>query len=323
MSTVLDEFKRAVKQGELEKVKACITLGVDVNEFYDNGNPIFFIACKHPLVLELFLAHPNLNLNIKNDCGYTALIYSCCNYSSCLEAVRRLCQVPGIDLNSQDNEGDTAAYFAALKMEPDCVKILRTVPGINWNIKNHEGDSPITVAIDKGSLEILKILLTIPSIDFNVQDGNGRSIAQIAVESDESPFSPLLNPIDCIQCVEILSRDSRVNWNIRNSSGETPIMYTWRKRKTEMFRILMNVPTIDKNTFIQDTFNYNVGSNVTAPECPVCYERFSRNTNIFQCTQGHFVCQRCRERVETCPVCRGEMIGRAHDFEQFLQTLNI
>ena len=66
--------------------------------------------------------------------------------------LRRLCQVPGIDLNSQDDYGDTAALVAVASLEPDCVKILSTVSGIDWNQKNYSGNSPITVAIDKGSV---------------------------------------------------------------------------------------------------------------------------------------------------------------------------
>ena len=124
--------------------------------------------------------------------------------------LRRLCQVPGIDLNSQDDYGDTAALVAVASLEPDCVKILSTVSGIDWNQKNYSGNSPITVAIDKGSVGVLKLLLTISSIVYNVQDGWRRTIAQIAVESDEKLYS---SPVDCIQCVELLSRDSRVNWN--------------------------------------------------------------------------------------------------------------
>ena len=125
-STVADEFRQAVWNGELEKVKACITLGVDINEYYDDGEPIFFEACKNRFILELFLAHPNLDINLKNSAGYNALMYSCMFSSSQgVEAVRRLCQVPGIDLNCQSRTGYTAAFVAVSDGEADCVKILR------------------------------------------------------------------------------------------------------------------------------------------------------------------------------------------------------
>ena len=58
------------------------------------------------------------------------------------------------------------------------------------------------------------------------------------------------------------------------------------------------------------------------PECPVCYERFTGQSQVFQCQQGHFVCGTCRPRVHNCPVCRGNMMGRCNGFEQFLQSQN-
>ena len=58
-------------------------------------------------------------------------------------------------------------------------------------------------------------------------------------------------------------------------------------------------------------------------ECPVCYEKFTGQSQVFQCQQGHFVCGTCRPRVNNCPVCRGNMMGRCNGAEQILQSLNI
>ena len=74
------------------------------------------------------------------------------------------------------------------------------------------------------------------------------------------------------------------------------------------------------------------------PECPVrirrkqilflsskifqvCFEQFSGQSQVYQCSLGHFVCGDCRPRVRTCPSCRGSLIGRCHGFEEFLQIL--
>ena len=64
----------------------------------------------------------------------------------------------------------------------------------------------------------------------------------------------------------------------------------------------------------------NIASRI--PECPVCYERFTGQSQVFQCQQGHFICGACRPRAQICPTCRGTMIGRCNGFEQFLQNLN-
>lgn len=306
-------FVDAVKQNNLEKVRACITLGIDVNVRMDSSQCYGSALCMAMdlamdgqwEMLELFLAQPNINVNTGDDGGMTALMIASGNGLEYI--VRRLSQVPGIDFNSRSNQGATAALYAVAQNELECVKLLSAIPGINWNIKSNDGLTPMSLVLDHGRVEMLKILLTIQSIDFGITDGQNRSIAQIAVEG---------NTNNSLQCLELLSRESRVNWNVRNGNGETPIMYTWKNRKSEMFKILAKIPTIDMDTFMQDSFN-------TAPECPVCFDSFTKNSRIFQCVQGHFVCERCYEQIQNCPKCRGQMIGRAHDFEQFLQTLHI
>ena len=40
-------------------------------------------------------------------------------------------------------------------------------------------------------------------------------------------------------------------------------------------------------------------------DCPVCYE-FMEFRKIFQCPNGHLICENCQDRPEVrkCPVCR-------------------
>ena len=307
-------FLQSVTEGNLDKIRSCINLGINVNICDNNGTPVLMSAIMNPNpdMLKLFLSQPNIDVNIKNQNagGTTVLMFAC--MAGLPDVVKILCQVPGIDLNFQTGDGITAAIFAVSYQNQGCVQVLSTVPGVNWNIKDKENVSPLALAVHRGCIDILRILMTIPTIDFNIGGGSHKTIAQIAVESS-GPNS--------IHCLNLLSRDSRVNWNIRSADGETPIMYAWKNRRSEMFRILMNIPTIDRNTFMQETFN--VIDGMSAPECPVCYDRFTRNSHVFQCTLGHFVCERCHQRIQSCPKCRGQMAGRCHDFEQFLQTLNL
>ncbi|CAG7820755.1 unnamed protein product [Allacma fusca] len=43
-------------------------------------------------------------------------------------------------------------------------------------------------------------------------------------------------------------------------------------------------------------------------ECPVCYEKLY--SPIYQCYNGHLICNHCIDKVERCPVCRDRMPGR-------------
>jgi len=50
----------------------------------------------------------------------------------------------------------------------------------------------------------------------------------------------------------------------------------------------------------------------TELECPVCFAEMKPPVHIWQCAQGHPVCQPCRSRPEVrhCPTCRQRIVGR-------------
>ena len=56
------------------------------------------------------------------------------------------------------------------------------------------------------------------------------------------------------------------------------------------------------------------------PECPVCFNEMAPPTKIFQCSNGHHICETCKSQLDPfkCPKCRKRMIGRATDMENFL-----
>jgi len=59
------------------------------------------------------------------------------------------------------------------------------------------------------------------------------------------------------------------------------------------------------------------------PTCPICWEAMSPPRRIFQCSNGHLVCEVCRSQpqVRGCPTCRQPIMGRATAMEQLLQNL--
>ena len=56
------------------------------------------------------------------------------------------------------------------------------------------------------------------------------------------------------------------------------------------------------------------------PECPVCLETMRPLSAMVQCVSGHLLCLQCASRmvVLICPICRGDIKGRAGIMEQLL-----
>ena len=76
-------------------------------------------------------------------------------------------------------------------------------------------------------------------LDLSLTDPAGRNLAQIAVESEGA---------NSVRCLQLLSQNRRVNWNIKNREGETPVMFCLKNNKIEMARILLSTPRVNLNT---------------------------------------------------------------------------
>ena len=185
-------------------------------------------------------------MNIRNNYNTTPLMVACKMGHE--NIARRLCQVPDIQLNSRDSyHGVTALHCAVGWNNPACVSVLREVAGVDWNVRDYDVDSSLTWAVYWGHADILQIILSVPEpdLDLSVTDREGRNIAQIAVEENRG---------DRQRCVELLSGDRRVDryWNIKNSDGDTPVMYCLKNNKIEMARCLINTPGVDHDTVDRD-----------------------------------------------------------------------
>merc|ERR1712018_383262 len=84
---------------------------------------------------------------------------------------------------------------------------------------------------------VCAVLVTVSG--FKAAKQVGEEIAQIAVEENRG---------DRQRCLELLSGDRRVDWNIKNSDGDTPVMFCLKNNKMEMARCLINTPGVDLDT---------------------------------------------------------------------------
>ena len=106
---------------------------------------------------KLLLERDDINVNIRDRDGWTALHYAC--YEESLEVVELLLERDDINPNLQNNSGKTALSEAADSNGIiRCVKLLLERDDINVNIPDMDGRTALHYACSRGSLEIESLL---------------------------------------------------------------------------------------------------------------------------------------------------------------------
>ena len=104
------ELIQYCQENQLDEVKACLTLKVDVNTVSEDGlwSGLTVAAHKNYMeLLEILLSHPQIKINNTTDaggagwsgCQWTALMFASRAGNSAI--VSRLVQVAGLDINYQ------------------------------------------------------------------------------------------------------------------------------------------------------------------------------------------------------------------------------
>ena len=114
-----------------------------------------------------------------------------------------------IDINYQDDYGQSALHLACKFQNLDIVKILLNSDNININLVNIWSRSPILVASSTQNLEIVKVLLKDSRLNLNQIYCGGNNILQILFHDDNYFIWKLLTQI------------SRINLNHQDDYGNT------------------------------------------------------------------------------------------------------
>ena len=196
------EFINHCYDNNLEGVNDCLSRGVDVNTI--------------------------------EDCHYqmTGLMAACLANNPAI--VSKLVQVPGLDINYQDESGQTAAHRASMFGHTECVRILAETGRVDWNKADNLGRSSLYLALDREHSDLVDIIVQQPNIEYDVKTVYGETLAMEAVR------------LGGMKCVETLAAQERCDcWNVHDRSWNTPIMKALKTDQTEIVKILLRCPRVD------------------------------------------------------------------------------
>ena len=338
-----ESWTEAFGTKEKGKMRLLLSLGVEINLVREGQSALICAVKKQSLVMvDFLLKQPGVDVNITDREDNTALSVAC--GLDDLKIIKRILQVPGLDIHHRNRQGETAVYLAMTVSHRKMAKIKLLKEFADWNQECRRGeltsDTPLTLAVARGLDHILQFLLAQPGILIPAR------LTHLAV-ANETEGKPR-------QCLQILCEDPRVNWSSRNTAGDTAVMIAIESRKFSKLKILLdtegvecdqptrelglqclkdllgnlsilcNIPGLEQaaTSLLKEKFVPRLGEGKgsggrsgNVPDCPVCFHRFSKRRQVFQCVQGHFVCGACYPKLEICPICRENMLGRAHGYE--------
>ena len=183
-------------------------------------------------LLSVLLAVPGVDVNLQDNLGRTPLMVAC--REGQVECVQRLVEVEGLDVNRRDIVGWTALHLAVTWNHPLCVEALSSVETLDWRMTDGGGQSPLSIAAHLGHADCLELILSLPVERLH---GEGEDPAWLAVENTSRG--------DPVRCLELLSQDTRLEWNVRDRAGDTPLMFCVKNNKMEMAKVLLNSPSVN------------------------------------------------------------------------------
>jgi len=281
VDTLNNCYITACKNGELDKVKAAILLGCDVNyahteEAHRTG---LIIAAEsgesHLPILSTILRTQGVDVNKTNKYNNTALMVTCDHGN--LGGVTLLCGAPGIDPNVQDTLGGTAAMDCVCTDNADCLAEVLRLPGININLRDNTGYAAIHWAVRNNSLGCLKILLQTDKVDVNLKNSAGNTAAMIClIENKREMFKAMME-------------SAKVDVSLKNAENKTLEEIARRKSDTEALKLLQGTTAANIR---------NMQMQIRRPKCPVCMDDLVPDRELYQCNKGHIICGNCEPRIQ-------------------------
>lgn len=107
------------------------------------------IFCNCEDVVNFLLQRDDINVNLQNGIGYTALMYA--SHRKYYKIVKMLLNRKDIDVNIRDRDKNTALYIASKHNLVNIVELLLKNENIDINLNNRYGYTPLSTVTEFGN----------------------------------------------------------------------------------------------------------------------------------------------------------------------------
>ena len=259
-----------------------------------------------------------------DSCGRTPLHRACWDGED--SRVRELMGEGGVSqLNAKDQWGRTPLWCAVTQGHLETVKILAGNKEVKLDTKDSYGKDLDFRAKEKGFHEILEALKK--ANENRKLEEYSEEVLKTKLESAEHQLFELEKKhagqlddleISCSEAVEklMLENEEKMRKLKDKQQAETKIL----RSLVESINEKMSESPSEAASACSAPPAHDL---LPCPECPVCMENMLPPRRIFQCKNGHIICEICQPKIkeQKCPTCQHEIVGRAVAMEQHLRDL--
>lgn len=227
---------------------------IDLSQKTSNNQNILHIACQDnkKLSIEILLSflekkdQTKFDLNQKDsDKGWTPVYYLIESSDGSETEILQMLIKAGSLINISDKKGITPLHLVSFKGQDEYMSIL-IHNNCDINKKDNLGRIPLNYAIMEGQLNSAYLLLE-AGADICSIDNDKNSLLHYAVSSKGNAL-----------LFSIMLIDRKINLNLQNNDGDTPIMLIAKNNPKENVRLLKKL--INSGAHVDNIINYNCQS---------------------------------------------------------------
>jgi len=244
----------------------------------------------------------------------------------------------GADLSQRDSNGNTSLHVACSRSGPDSLQIVRMLLGSGQSLplqmKNKFNRTALDECVLIESVENAKLLLSAgasveESTKILVSEKNNAEMIMM-MESYDINFSISVkdereNPMKRIAELEtqlIAKKQNLQKYRSNYAKSKKKVMTEIMEKDQELMKAEKRIEQVNKQVLDTKkelhalrtkmrkiTIEKQDLSNIL--QCPVCLDNCKPPLQIWQCREGHILCESCfsRPELKTCPQCRMSLQG--------------
>ena len=330
----------AADTGDVDRVQRLLDSGVDVNTRNCLGCvPLMYAAGSgHSEVVSLLLSQPGVCVNIRNNDRLTCFMLAmqvgrdASGWTgSGQKQLRRMMDMPALsEVDWTRNDRWTVLMEAASFGQSQVVSSLLTLPDLELDAVNIRGQTAAEVALNRSHPDIAAMINT--AVQVREKPEEVQQIQRLEAEVEQLKVNTRRRLIEDIddKNSQLESTKTRHEHEMEPLTREIDKLQQTlddaiKKRLKMITKQVNEVKSLENEIQIArkqlDTFDrlYGLGGPASPGvgghshnifekdfECPVCYEIMCPPSRIFQCNNGHLICEVCKGHTEirTCPTCR-------------------